>query len=309
MKIIAILLCGLWLVACSSSNHASIDAEKNTTSVPVVPAEVEIEDLHFENGLGEIQSQSYVLIVKPTLVDTSVSQHLPISAEQLSYVTTNNLTAALTDTHRFTLIEEEQERSADVDFYLISTLNQLTADETVRILKATHQGVEEKSVSISIHYQMVSAKDNKIVLNKIVHYQLKSTAYYESIQDVIANAITGVAKSVQQQMTNELYPIRILSNQNGVIMLDQPIAIGAQCDVYHLGQKRYDRYSNTLLGYDETLTGRLEITQSSSVISYATIVNGKANQGDVCKLIPVASQSASELIRRTSQGGVILPFD
>lgn len=303
------------LSACSSQadNHHRTD----THTTNEINQSVEIQS-HYENGLGETQIERYKMAVLPAQIDLTTPNTFPISPSGLSNTLSHEIVTALYETHRFDILasdataRHDEATSAPVttaDFYLQSTLNQLDTQETVRILKATGQGVEEKTVSATVLYQIIDVKSNKIVFSRSLRYQLKSTTNNETFSTTINNTLKSIADLMKNEIINEIYPIRILANENHEIMLDHPLPMGSQCDVMRLGKKVKDVYTDSLLGYEQNIVGKLFITHSSSVLAYGEMLSGEANKGDICK--PTASTTivAPELIKRTEQGGVILPFD
>ncbi|WP_392558757.1 hypothetical protein [Orbus mooreae] len=307
----------LFLVACSSQNTVKEQqAPKNDVDVSTTD---ENNSATYTNGLGETQIERYKIVVLPTQVDLTSQNAFPISPSALSKTLTHDITTALYETHRFELISAENYMSDGLepnnvtelsDFYLQSTLNQLDTEETVRILKATGQGVTEKIVSATVLYQIIDAKSNKIVFSNTLRYQLKSTTNNESFSTTINNTLQSVADLMKNEIIGEIYPIRLVSVSNyNEIVLDYPLPLGSQCEVTRLGKKVKDVYTDSLLGYEQSTVGKLLITQTTSVLSYGEMLNGVALKGDICKPIQATLRVAPELVKQTPQGGVVLPFD
>ncbi|RKS85962.1 hypothetical protein DES39_1380 [Orbus hercynius] len=313
LSIIAVLL----LSACSTSKPMQSPEFSNETNAS---SSEQIENnSRYENSLGETQIERYEMVVLPTQVDLTTQNTFPLSPSALSKTLSHDIATALYETHRFDIlanesedVSEEQDESSrknTADFYLKSTLNQLDTQETVRILKATGQGVEEKTVAATVLYQIIDAKSNKIVFSRSLNYQLKSTTYNESFSTTINNTLHSVANLMKNEIINEIYPIRILAQEQGEIILDYPLPQNAQCDVMRLGNKVKDVYTESLLGYEQNIVGKLLITRSTSVIAYSQLVSGQANKGDICKPIQASMLAAPVLVTQTQQGGVVLPFD
>lgn len=277
------------------------------------------EEVSYTNGLGETQTQRYQIIVLPTKVDLTTQNTFPISPSALSKTLTHDITTALYETHRFDILADEQlnndvEQNDDLaqtaDFYLHSVLNQLDTSQTVRILKATGQGVDEKTISTTLLYQIIDSKSNKVVLSRTLRYQLKSTTNNESFSTTINNTLQAVANLMKNEIINEIYPVRLITvSDNNQILLDYPLPQGSECEVTRLGKKVKDAYTDSLLGYEQTIVGKLRINQTTSVLSYGEMLNGQAKEGDICKPIQTTILSAPELVKQTPLGGVILPFD
>jgi len=318
MTLISILL----LSACSS-NIDKNKIEANVAANPSAKTSNEAlainDETRYENGLSETQIERYKMVVLPTQVDLTTQNTFPISPSSLSNTLSHEITTALYETHRFDILandnlsEEDDDNATpqfeDANFYLQSTLNQLDTQETVRILKATGQGVEEKTVIATILYQIIDAKSHKIIFSHSLNYQLKSTTNNETFGTTINNTLKSMANLIKNEIINEIYPVRILSAQNNDVILDYPLTLGSQCQVMRLGKKIKDSYTDSLLGYEQNIVGKLLITKATGVLSYAEVISGEANKGDICKPIQATIISAPELVKRTSQGGVVLPFD
>jgi len=318
MTLISILL----LSACSS-NIDKNKIEANVAANPSAKTSNEAlainDETRYENGLSETQIERYKMVVLPTQVDLTTQNTFPISPSSLSNTLSHEITTALYETHRFDILandnlsEEDDDNATpqfeDANFYLQSTLNQLDTQETVRILKATGQGVEEKTVIATILYQIIDAKSHKIIFSNSLNYQLKSTTNNETFGTTINNTLKSMANLIKNEIINEIYPVRILSAQNNDVILDYPLTLGSQCQVMRLGKKIKDSYTDSLLGYEQNIVGKLLITKATGVLSYAEVISGEANKGDICKPIQATIISAPELVKRTSQGGVVLPFD
>ncbi|WP_392561356.1 hypothetical protein RHO12_09330 [Orbus sturtevantii] len=308
----------LLLSACSSKidNKPIVEA---TSSIETASTTDINDETRYENGLGQTQIERYKIVVLPTLVDLATQNTFPVSPSSLSNTLSHEIITALYETHRFDILandnpsDEEDNSDApqfeDANFYLQSTLNQLDTQETVRILKATGQGVEEKTVIATILYQIVDAKTHKVVFSHSLNYQLKSTTNNETFGTTINNTLKSMANLIKNEIINEIYPIRILTVQRNDVTLDYPLPTDSQCQVMRLGKKIKDSYTDSLLGYEQSIVGKLLITRVTSVLSYAEVIDGEASKGDICKPIQTSIISAPELVKQTPQGGVILPFD
>lgn len=311
------------LSACSSQSEKQSTSNEDQQIISNVAADMDNQVALYENGLGEKQIERYKMVVLPTQVNLSNQDQLPISSDLLSETITHEIATALHNSQRFEILANKHSNdslsneSSEVDsngitqseFYLKSKLTQLDTDETVRILKATGQGVEEKQVSTTVLYQIIDAKTNKIVLGRSLRYQLKSTTNSESLSTTINNTFAKIADLMKREVLNEIYPIRILKADNNQIILDQPLPVDTECDVIRIGEKLKDGYTNSVLGYEQTQVGKLAVTNVTSVLSYGKIIDGQVSEGDICKIGQAKSLVASELVIRTERGGVILPFD
>ena len=323
------LCAGVFLSACSSSaNNADENNTQATTEPTTQPTTI--------NGFGEAQTQRYKVAVLPTRVDAANLPIPSLSQNILSQSISHELSRALNETHKFDIVvpnaiqqpvaenvtDDEEVTEGDnavtpapkddsiADYLLHSTLTQIDASETLRILKATGQGVNEKVVFIALNYQIVNAKTNQVALTKTVRYQLKDTGYNTSVKQTVENAIGKVADIVKDQIINDIYPVRVVAVlENGEIVLDQPLTVNSQCQLFTTGAKITDTYSNRLLGHEEKLVGLATISRTTDVFSFAKVNEGQATKENICKLIPIDQKVALEYVKQTEGGGVLLPFD
>lgn len=304
------------LVACSSKNNQAQQQPNDDLNIVTTQEDNSANDT---NDVGENEIKSYKMVILPAQVDLTTQNSFPISPSALSKTLTHEITTALYETHRFDILTDENQMATELennnsaplsDFYLQSTLNQLDTEETVRILKATGQGVTEKLVSATVLYKIIDAKSNQIVFSHTLRFQLKSTTNNESFNTTINNTLQSIAGLMKNEIIGEIYPIRLISiSDNNEVVLDFPLPQDSQCEVTRLGKKVKDAYTDSLLGYEQHAVGKLLITQATSVLSYGKMLNGIAVPGDICKPIQATMHIAPELVKQLPQGGVVLPFD
>lgn len=304
----------LLLSACGSQSNSQAQSNDTTNS----SNQTANDELTKINSSDDTSIERYQIIVLPTQVDTTILNTLPLSVDELSKTLTDSLTSALHETNRFDILESEDEiayaeQNSNVmptaDFYLQSVLEQLKTEQTVQVLETTGQEVDEKVVSVTVVYQMIDAKSNKVIFSHPLRYQLKSTTNSESLSSTIGNTLEIMAQLVSNEIINEIYPIRLVSvTDNKEILLDYPLALGAQCDVFRLGKKVNHIYTDSLLGYQQSFVGKLQIIHSTSVVAYGEMLDGHAAKGDICK--PIATRATTPAqIEQTPQDGVALPFE
>lgn len=257
----------------------------------------------------ETSIERYKLVVLPTQVNLTTQNTFPISPSSLSSTLSHEITTALYETHRFDILANEEptiEQTSSstpqvehANFYLQSTLNQLDSQEIVRMSSTTGQGITDKIITATILYQIIDAKSNKVVFSHSLNYQLQSITDNETIGTAINNTLQSIANLMTKEIINEIYPIRLLSADNNQIIIDYPLTVGSQCQVMRLGKKIKDSYTDSLLGYTQSIVGKLQITDKTSVVSYAEIIDGEANKGDICKPIQTTIMPTPELTVQT----------
>lgn len=304
-KLSIALISVLLLSACSNRNNMNLDSSKQTNNENHISAETSIE--------------RYKLVVLPTQVNLTTQNMFPISPSSLSSTLSHEITTALYETHRFDILANEEptiEQTSSstpqvehANFYLQSTLNQLDSQEIVRMSSTTGQDITDKIITATILYQIIDAKSNKVVFSHSLNYQLQSTSYNETLGTAINNTLQSIANLMTKEIINEIYPIRLLSADNNQIIIDYPLSVGSQCQVMRLGKKIKDSYTDSLLGYTQSIVGKLQITDKTSVVSYAEVIDGEANKGDICKPIQAVIMPTSELAVQTPQSNIPLPFN
>lgn len=304
------------LTACGSQGSKIASDPKIESPAPDAVSSIEADSADTETGLDEVQSDHYKMIVLPTQINLAEQNNFPLSPSSLSDMLSNEISTALFETHRFDILSinylsaEEGEISEvingiDTDFYLKSTLNQLDTQESVKTLKATGQQVEEKTVSATIHYQIIDAKNNKVVFNRFLRYQLTSTANNETYPTVINNTIKSITDLMKNEIINEIYPIRILNTDNEEIILDYPLPVDSQCEVIRFGEKVKNVYTDNVLGFEQRVVGKLRIIQNSSVLAYGQLIDGVVEEGDACKPLQIKKLAVPELTKLTIDDNVI----
>lgn len=304
------------LTACSSQGSKIASDPKIESPAPDAVSSIEADSAATETGLDEVQSDHYKMIVLPTQINLAEQNNFPLSPSSLSDMLSNEISTALFETHRFDILSindlsaEEGEISEvingiDTDFYLKSTLNQLDTQESVKTLKATGQQVKEKTVSATIHYQIIDAKNNKVVFNRFLRYQLTSTANNETYPTVINNTIKSITDLMKNEIINEIYPIRILNTDNEEIILDYPLPVDSQCEVIRFGEKVKNVYTDNVLGFEQRVVGKLRIIQNSSVLAYGQLIDGVVEEGDACKPVQIKKLAVPELTKLTIDDNVI----
>ena len=89
--------------------------------------------------------------------------------------------------------------------------------------------------------------------------------------------------------------------------------------MYSLGQTVIDPYTKEVVGKEEIMTAKAEVTRVTPKMSYLKLVSGSAKAGDICRLVqgsnigsPKVGTDAGgredNVVKQTAGGGVVLPF-
>lgn len=130
------------------------------------------------------------------------------------------------------------------------------------------------------------------------------------------------ALSVSRDITSAIYPMKVVSSQNGYVILNQggaTVSVGENYDLFKLGEKLIDPYTKESLGREEIFVDQVKVTKVTSKTSYATTTTGDVSHipvGTVARLaddledysgyevdVPVEST-----VKPSSSGGILLPF-
>jgi TolB-like protein len=275
-----------------------------------------------------------------------------VPASVISRIFTQKLVTEITQTRRFTVLDREYMEeylseknmilSGDapvseqmkigqvlgVDYLLIGTITNFEQKQTPYTIQVTGETGIDLSASFTADYRIVVMATRQIKWSDSVTLSLG----HEDIEQLVPNhdpdeiqqqmLMLGAKQIIHKAMEN-IYPIRIVEMQhNGNIVLNQggvTLKQGDIFDVYRLGEKIIDPYTNESLGSSELWIASVEISRVIPKMSYAKIIKGDSSliqKGQICRRQPDVKNSQlqgtpgrSTDVQSTESGGVVLPFD
>ena len=128
------------------------------------------------------------------------------------------------------------------------------------------------------------------------------------------------AHAIARDITSAIYPIKIVSNQNDNVVLNQggtSVQIGEVFDIFELGEKLIDPYTKESLGREERYVGKVKIVKVTSKVSYAAVIEGELSTMNVGSVVRPSmldyfdSESRAEpkaTVEASPAGGIIIPL-
>jgi len=138
-------------------------------------------------------------------------------------------------------------------------------------------------------------------------------------KELVDNLVSKVAKEVVRNIVERIYPIRVADVLgDDTVIIDQGGKVVRQkelLDVYKEGSQIKDSDTGETLGQTQIVVATIKIVKVSPNFSYAKVVKGSLSdisKGNVCVRRNVGKEQlkgSKSKIKRTSEGGVKLPFD
>ncbi|MBZ7992029.1 MULTISPECIES: hypothetical protein [unclassified Campylobacter] len=140
-------------------------------------------------------------------------------------------------------------------------------------------------VSVSINYQVITFATRQIRFADSISLDIKSKDY-----DSILN---NIASTIVLNTQAAIYPPKIEKISNNQAVFTQSLPINTQLECYKKGDKIYDSYTKELNGYEEIFSALVQVTNANAKTSYAKILEGNANKGDICRFKNIGNNSTS----------------
>lgn len=236
-----------------------------------------------------------------------------ISAEMLSALFSRRLTAGLTQTNKFAVLDREslsdfaaeknillsldaplreQAKLAETlgaDYLLVGTINQAKIEKIEKYLQVADYTTTEFKARLNFDYRLVDSATKQIALASSVQKYLENEevrkladeqdpAEWDPAQ-VRDAFIALIVNDVIEAIIDRVYPITIAEIQPdyGQIILNQGgerMAVGMLLDVFKQGKEVFDADTNESLGTTENRVATVEVQKVSPTMSYAKVVAG-----------------------------------
>lgn len=168
------------------------------------------------------------------------------------------------------------------DYILLYTISDVnTTNKNYSIIGS---GSSSK-VSVSINYQVITFATRQIRFADSINLDIKSKDY-----DSILN---NIASTIVLNTQAAIYPPKIEKISNNQAVFTQSLPINTQLECYKKGDKIYDSYTKELNGYEEIFSALVQVTNANAKTSYAKILEGNANKGDICRFKNIGNNSTS----------------
>ncbi|MBZ7980778.1 hypothetical protein AVBRAN12642_09075 [Campylobacter sp. RM12642] len=140
-------------------------------------------------------------------------------------------------------------------------------------------------VSVSINYQVITFATRQIRFADSISLDIKSKDYDSILNDIASTIVLNTQAAI--------YPPKIEKISNNQAVFTQSLPINTQLECYKKGDKIYDSYTKELNGYEEIFSALVQVTNANAKTSYAKILEGNANKGDICRFKNIGNNSTS----------------
>lgn len=250
---------------------------------------------------------------------------------------TRSLVTAITKTRKFTVLDRENgdayyrekaiissgDAAKDellklgnvlgVDYLLVFDLEEFGLSEG-KASTITTGKVTGKKANVRIHYRVLAMATRQVKFSNDI-----ATSFKVKGDHAYAVAIQDIAKAVTDEIIASIYPLKISSVSGSEILIAQNLRQGDIYEIYSLGKTITDPYTKEVVGKEETMTGQAEVVRVTPKMSYLKLMSGDAKAGDICRLVQGGNIGSPKIgtdaggrednvVKRTSEGGVVLPF-
>lgn len=246
------------------------------------------------------------------------------SVKNVSYNLTQELTNAITQTRKFSVLDRKNENAyrneknvilspdahkeeilklgnvLGTDYLVVSTIKEFKILKQKKMIQSIGREITKIKAFATVHYQILTMATKQIKWSDTVDFEF--TLKGKSDQQIFYNVLRKISKDLTNRIIENIYPIRVSKiSQNGDAILSQTTKVGNRYDVYALGEKLYDPYTKEFLGYDEIKTGTIEIVRSLAKVSYGQVVEGYIKENNICrKVLSTNKRRASESFQRNN---------
>ena len=163
------------------------------------------------------------------------------------------------------------------DYIMVGTLNSYRVNEKQIKLKTTDKVFKRSVGSLILNYRLIDVTTGQVKFSQNLSTNLTGKLKLESgIDSVIRESMEISAKEAGYKILEAIYPFVVESFDNDVLTIGTGgdlIEVGQKFKLIKYGEKIKDSYTKESLGRRETQVGVIEITEVTSKMSYAKIVN------------------------------------
>lgn len=243
-----------------------------------------------------------------------------------------NLQTLLVQSRRFAVLDRENDQLYQKEKRLLLSAD-TAISEKIRlgqvlgldyIVTGDVEVFTDDSVS---EISLTGEQESNFSQTSIINYKVINLATRQIKWQDQANLTTDIlsmdsARNISQTITSTIYPIKVVGQSSGEIILNQggkSIEMGAIYNVYALGDKLIDPYTKESLGRDEVNIGQVQIARINAKISYARLLEGNISKMDSNSILRLAgytprfnsesqpSVSTNSTVEVSSSGGILLP--
>lgn len=174
------------------------------------------------------------------------------------------------------------------DYILVGTVNSFNIKKTERKMLSSNMIINSIKANASINYRIIDTATGQIkfaeTFNARVDNGIKSN---DSPVLALEKSILNASQKIGTKILEAIYPF-VVEGVNGNTLTigtgGDIIKVGDKYNLIQYGEKIRDSYTKESLGRKETIIGQIEITNVTSKLSYAKVLNSSIkNLEDVFK--------------------------
>jgi nucleoside diphosphate kinase len=266
----------------------------------------------YDYGQQQVSRVKVALMPVKTLDENYSFLGNTISGNALSVLLSQRLTAGLTQTNKFAVLDREsisdfvrekkmlfsfdaplseQAKLAETlgaDYLLVGSIVQAKIERINKHLRTADYTTSEFKARFNFSYRLVDSSTKQVVVASAVQKYLENEEVRKLADEIdpaewdpaqLRDAfISVVVNDVIEAVIDRVYPIKIAAiQQDGQVILNQGgerMAKGMLLDVFSQGQEVFDADTNESLGRVENYVATIEVQNVTHTMSFAKLVEG-----------------------------------
>jgi len=206
------------------------------------------------------------------------------------------------------------------DYILIGNIVSFEVENEIEKSKI---GIPDSSTyigSIVFDYRILSMATQHIKWSQSISRKFTvPTEHADSYDWFVDYCLSGIADIIAEDILMNIYPPKVLKASDKSIVINYGAGVMklyGVYDVYSEGERLVDPYTKEFLGYEEILSGKVQIYRVEPKVSYALLLEGNVEEGMVLRVArsddfhdDVGSEGAKADTYLIPGGGVVLPFE
>lgn len=173
----------------------------------------------------------------------------------------------------------------------------------------------KNKVEMAMDLRIVDIKSGRIVLAESIEREIEAGKAFDiggitnrsTSGDPLSDAQRIVGRDIAGLVATRILPIKVAAVQGDTIILnygDSVLNVGYQLAAFEVGEGFTDPDTGEVLGAEETLIGKVEVTEARSKFSKATIVEGSLpSVGDTLRIVATAEESKKKSKKKRRRKG------
>ncbi len=163
------------------------------------------------------------------------------------------------------------------DYLMVGTLNNLRVSEKNIQLQTTDKVFKRSVGALSLNYRLIDITTGQVKFSQNLNSNLSGKLNLNTdIDSIILESVNISAKEAGYKILEAIYPFVVESYENNLLTIGtggDMIEVGQRFKLIKYGDKIIDSYTKESLGRKETQVGIIEITEVTSKMSYAKVIN------------------------------------